>query len=173
MYLVSFLFCQDCLCARPLRTRHGPYPMTCSKRFLAKKGEKRLSFAFSIPSRAQFGRRRKRQDSVARRCSPIIRQPQKLQSRASLAFSLSLSTSRQPHSDLLHAIYNIRRRKKENDTLLCFCRRDSNKNRRRRRRSRHCWSNIILSQFIETSSRILEILIPQMLLRIVFTTREI
>lgn len=125
MYLVSFLFSQDCRCARPLRTRHGPYPMTCSKRFLAKKGEKRLSFAFSIPSRAQFGRRRKRQDSVARRCSPIIRQPQKLQSRASLAFSLSLSTSHQPHSDLLHAIYNIRRRKKENDTLLCFCRRDS------------------------------------------------
>lgn len=148
--------------------------MTCSKRFLAKKGEKRLSFAFSIPSRAQFGRRRKRQDSVARRCSPIIRQPQKLQSRASLAFSLSLSTSHQPHTDLLHAIYNIRRRKKENDTLLCFCRRDS-------KSSASSSSTlplllvelIILSQFIETSSfRILEIMIPETLLRTVFTIGE-
>lgn len=148
--------------------------MTCSKRFLAKKGEKRLSFAFSIPSRAQFGRRRKRQDSVARRCSPIIRQPQKLQSRASLAFSLSLSTSHQPHTDLLHAIYNIRRRKKENDTLLCFCRRDS-------KSSASSSSTlplllvelIILSQFIETSSfRILEIMIPETLLRTAFTIGE-
>lgn len=148
--------------------------MTCSKRFLAKKGEKRLSFAFSIPSRAQFGRRRKRQDSVARRCSPIIRQPQKLQSRASLAFSLSLSTSHQPHTDLLHAIYNIRRRKKENDTLLCFCRRDSKSSASSSSTLPLLLVELIIpSQFIETSSfRILEIMIPETLLRTVFTIGE-
>lgn len=96
-----FIFSRLSLCT-PVTYRHRPYPMTYSKRFLAEKGEKRLSFAFSIPSRSQFGRRRKHQDSVARRCSPIIRQPQKLQSRASLAFSLSLSTSLQPYSAYTH-----------------------------------------------------------------------
>lgn len=96
-----FIFSRLSLCT-PITYHHRPYPMTCSKRFLGEKGEKRLSFAFSIPSRPQFGRRRKHQDSVARRCSPIIRQPQKLQSRASLAFSLSLSTSFQPYSAYTH-----------------------------------------------------------------------
>lgn len=92
------VFVRDCHCARPCAVT-GPCPMTRSKRFLAEKGEKRLSFAFSIPSRAHDRRpRRKRQDSA--RCTPIIRQPQKLQSRASLAFSLSVLSNSSSYSPL-------------------------------------------------------------------------
>lgn len=92
-------------------------------------------------SRAIRSKKKTSRLCAARRCSPIIRQPQKLQSRASLAFSLSLSTSLQLHSGLLHAIYNTTK-EKETDTSLCFCRRDSEWSSQS-----SSWSNVIYSTY--------------------------
>lgn len=120
-----FIFSRLSLCT-PITYHHRPYPMTCSKRFLGEKGEKRLSFAFSIPSRPQFGRRRKPR---LRGTAMFADYPSAAKITVTcFARFLFVSIYFFPTVLCLHtlyAIYNIRRRKKETDTLLCFCRRDS------------------------------------------------
>lgn len=93
----------DCHCARPYPSRavsYGPFEAIPRR----EGRETSILFAFSIPSRVPFRRRKTPWDiatmaAVARRSrhqphpapSPIIREPQKLQSRASLAFFLCVT----------------------------------------------------------------------------------